>query len=214
MAFPKLLQLLFDNGGAGPQLRKDIIPGADDTVTLSGEQTISGAKTFGAPVTAKDSLSVDGAVTAKGGLAVQGGATVSGTITATDTIKGQRLSVDNGLNTNLDFKDAHGEGGWYLSHDNKSSGTWVEVATVNSKVAKAGVADSAKSVEVAHVNGLRIGATTFNRSATNSGLTFSVQASRDVYGRLSGLTVGTSGAVNCDCNCNCNCDCGDSDTDG
>ena len=37
MAFPKLLQLLFDNGGAGPQLRKDIIPGADDAVTLSGD---------------------------------------------------------------------------------------------------------------------------------------------------------------------------------
>lgn len=214
MAFPKLLQLLFDNGGAGPQLRKDIIPGADDTVTLSGEQTISGAKTFGAPVTAKDSLSVDGAVSAKGGLAVQGGATVSGTITASGTIKGQRLAADNGENTNMDFKDAHGETGWFLSHDNKSSDVWTEIATVNSKVAKAVVADSAKYVEVGQVNGLRIGAKTFSRSATNSGLTFSVQASRDAYGRLSGLAVGTSGAVNCNCNCNCNCDCSDSDTDG
>lgn len=214
MAFPKLLQLLFDNGGAGPQLRKDIIPGADDAVTLSGEQTIAGAKTFGAPVTARDSLSVDGAVAAKGGLAVQGGATVSGTITATNTIKGQRLSADNGVNTNMDFKDAHGETGWFLSHDNKSSDVWTEIATVNSKVAKAVVADSAKYVEVGQVNGLKIGATTFSRSATSSGITFSVQASRDAYGRLSGLTVGTSGSVNCNCNCNCNCDCGDSDTDG
>lgn len=214
MAFPKLLQLLFDNGGAGPQLRKDIIPGADDTVTLSGDQTISGAKTFGAPVTAKGSLSVDGTVSAKGGLDVQGGATVSGTITATDTIKGLMLSADNDLNTNLDFKDAHGETGWFLSHDNKPSDVWMEIATVNSKVAQACVADSAKSVEIAHVNGLRIGATTYSRSATCSGITFSVQVSRDAYGRLSGLTVGTSGSVNCNCNCNCNCDCGDSDTDG
>lgn len=209
MAFPKLLQLLFDNGGAGPQLRKDIIPGADDTVTLSGEQTISGAKTFGAPVTARNSLSVDGAVSAKGGLAVQGGATVSGTLTATGTIKGQRLAADNGVNTNLDFSNVHDSngGGWYLPGSKHTSGNWEEIATVNSKVAKAVVADSAKYVEVGHVNGLRIGATTFGRSATNSGLTFSVQASRDAYGRLSGLAVGTSGAVNCNCNCNCNCDC-------
>lgn len=214
MAFPILHRLLFENDGAGPKLRKDIIPGADDMVTLSGEQTIPGAKTFGAPVTARDSLSVDGAVSAKGGLAVQGGATVSGTITATDTIKGLMLSADNGVNTNLDIKDAHGETGWFLSHDNKSSDVWTEIATVNSKVAKAAVADSAKYVEVGQVNGLKIGATTFSRSATSSGITFSVQASRDAYGRLSGLTVGTSGSVNCDCNCNCNCDCSDSDSDG
>ena len=120
------------------------------------------------------------------------------------------------MNTDLDFTNVHDSkgGGWFLSGAKHTSGDWTEIATVNSKVAKAAVAHSAKYVEVGQVNGLKIGATTYSRSATSSGITFSVQASRDAYGRLSGLTVGTSGSVNCDCNCNCNCDCADSDTDG
>lgn len=224
MAFPILHRLLFGNDGAGPKLRSDILPdnalvsdaqtltdaqktqvqanlgvtASADTVTLSTAQTIAGAKTFGAPVTARDSLSVDGGITA-GGL-----------------VKGARIGADNGVNTDLDFTNVHDSkgGGWFLSGAKHTSGDWTEIATVNSKVAKAAVADSAKYVEVGQVNGLKIGATTYSRSATSSGITFSVQASRDAYGRLSGLTVGTSGSVNCDCNCNCNCDCADSDTDG
>lgn len=134
MAFPILHRLLFGNDGAGPKLRSDILPDAalvsdaqtlsdaqktqvqanigvtagSDTVTLSTAQTIAGAKTFSAAVT------------------------VDNTLTASSTIKGQRFTADNGVNTAIDFLDSHGAGGWFLSHEHKGDNTdWYEIMTSN-----------------------------------------------------------------------------------
>lgn len=55
----------------------------------------------------------------------------------------------------------------------------------------------------------QIGAKTFSDGASSYGSTFYVSASRDAYGRLTGISCsGTN------CNCNYQCDCSDSDTDG
>lgn len=132
MAFPILHRLLFGNDGAGPKLRSDILPdnalvsdaqtltdaqktqvqtnlgvtAGSDTVTLSTAQTIAGAKTFSSAVTVNNAL------------------------TASSTIKGQRFTADNGVNTAIDFIDSHGAGGWYLSHDHKGDNSdWVEIMT-------------------------------------------------------------------------------------
>lgn len=68
-------------------------------------------------------------------------------------------------------------------------------------------AGTANKVDVANVQGLAVGALNFQKSAGQ----YTVTASRDAYGRLSGLGFSQS---DCNCNCDCNCDCGDSDTDG
>lgn len=134
MAFPILHRLLFGNDGAGPKLRSDILPdnalvsdaqtltdaqktqvqtnlgvtAGSDTVTLSTAQTIAGAKTFSSAVTVNNAL------------------------TASSTIKGQRFTADNGVNTSIDFLDSHGAGGWFLSHDHKGDNTdWHEIMTSN-----------------------------------------------------------------------------------
>lgn len=134
MSFPILHRLLFGNGGAGPKLRSDILPdnalvsdaqtltdaqktqvqtnlgvtASSDTVTLSTAQTIAGAKTFSSAVTVDNAL------------------------TASSTIKGQRFTADNGVNTSIDFLDSHGGGGWFLSHDHKGyNNDWHEIMTSN-----------------------------------------------------------------------------------
>lgn len=83
--------------------------------------------------------------------------------------------------------------------------------TSSGSVNYATTAGTANKVDVSKVQNLSIGALTFKKSATSYSSTFTVEATRDVYGRLTNLNV--SGA-NCNCNCNCNCDCSDSDTDG
>lgn len=71
----------------------------------------------------------------------------------------------------------------------------------------AATAGTANKVNVSNVQGLAIGAQSFQKSAGS----YTVTATRDAYGRLSGLGFSQS---NCNCNCDCNCDCADSDTDG
>jgi len=79
--------------------------------------------------------------------------------------------------------------------------------TGSGTVNHANTASVANRVRVEDVQGLTVGAINFQKSAGS----YTVSASRDAYGRLSGLNLTNS---DCNCNCDCNCDCGDSDTDG
>ena len=144
-------------------------------VTLADDQTITGAKTFTTAVT------------------------VNGAITAGGRIKAPYFTADNGVNKNFDFRDAHDSkgGGWVLSSDSHPSGQWATIATTDGAVARANVAGSAESVNVANVAGLNIGATTFSdRGGGSYGAT--VRITRDAYGRITGLSV-TSANCSSDC---------------
>ena len=79
--------------------------------------------------------------------------------------------------------------------------------TGSGSVNYATTAGTANKVNVANVQGLVVGALNYQKSAGE----YTVSASRDAYGRLSGLGFSKS---DCNCNCDCNCDCADSDTDG
>ncbi len=102
----------------------------------------------------------------------------------------------------------------------KGDGTWTDIPskvsqlendagfiTGSGTVNHANTASVANRVRVEDVQGLAVGAIDFQKSAGS----YTVSASRDAYGRLSGLNLTTS---DCNCNCDCNCDCADSDTDG
>ena len=95
-----------------------------------------------------------------------------------------------------------------------NSAGWADNAGNANYSNTAGVANS---VAIGNVSGAWIGATTVSGSTGASGRITGIQvyASRDGFGRLTGISVGVS---NCNSNCsncsNCSQDCGDSDTDG
>lgn len=130
-----------------------------------------------------------------------------------------QIPINNGkLNTNL---NAEMLGGFRAGDFVKLSGSSEEgqgdigitnltaqnVTAKVSLVAEQGTFTRLKSetnVLAPNVPASNVTAQTFQKSASSYGSTFTIQVTRDVYGRVT--SIGISGS---NCNCRCDCDCGD-----